>query len=372
MNSQTAQILYLLSCAVNNKTPNKENINTGDINTIYDIASRHMVSVAVAYALKSVGYEDNKTNEIILSSIRKTMLFDHAWKEIKEKLEQNAIWYMPLKGCVLKSLYPKYGMREFSDFDILIDPTRTKDVREIMENLGFTTNSFGVDNVDDYVKTPLLHFEMHHALLPSIDELVEQNAYYKNYQDKLINVRGYEKGFTPEDFYLFMIAHEYKHYIRGGTGLRSLLDTYVFLRSQKLDAAILSENVMKLGIERFERSNKQLAFHMLEDNKLTETDEEILKYMMSSGTYGTVAHNVQNKITNNRWSKSQYIIHRFSVPFSEKVVEYNSFSSRYPLFYKYKILLPFLPFYRIILAILSGRFISEARAIKKANTKRQK
>ena len=32
-----------------------------------------------------------------------------------------------------------------------------------------------------------------------------------------------------------MIVHEYKHYSGGGTGLRSLLDTYVYLRKVPLD-----------------------------------------------------------------------------------------------------------------------------------------
>ena len=133
----------------------------------------------------------------------------------------------------MKEYYPKYGMREMSDHDILFDASRAEDVRTMMERLGFRAEHFGTGNHDCYYKKPVLNFEMHRALFgPDHDEKLY--AYYKDTKNRLIG-DGWEKHFSPEDFYPYMTAHEYKHYSVSGTGLRSLLDTYVYLKKEQLD-----------------------------------------------------------------------------------------------------------------------------------------
>ena len=128
-----------------------------------------------------------------------------------------------------------------------------------------------------------------------------------------------------------MIAHESKHYSAGGTGLRSVLDTYVFLSKVSLDMEYVEAEAEKLGIRDFEKENRSLAMRLFGGGELTAADREMLEYILSSGTYGTAVHKVENK-----------------------------------LFYQHKVLLPFLPFYRTIRAIRNGRLRSEASAIRKA------
>lgn len=45
--------------------------------------------------------------------------------------------------------------------------------------------------------------------------------------------------------------------------------------------------------------------------------------------------------------------------------DYELFAAEYPLFYKNRILIPFLPFYRIILAAKSGKLAIEWKTIRK-------
>ena len=127
---------------------------------------------------------------------------------------------MPLKGSLLKDLYPRYGMRQMSDNDILFDSSRAEDVRQIMESMGFTTKHFGHGNHDVYFKKPVSNFEMHTSIINRNNERMFE--YYRNVKERLIkndnDACGYH--FSDEDFYIFMIAHEYKHYTGGGTGLR--------------------------------------------------------------------------------------------------------------------------------------------------------
>ena len=55
-------------------------------------------------------------------------------------------------------------MRQMSDVDILFDASHANDVKEALESLGYTTESFGKGNHDVYHKEPVSNFEMHRDL----------------------------------------------------------------------------------------------------------------------------------------------------------------------------------------------------------------
>ena len=288
--------------------------------------------------------------------------------DVKKELEEAGIWYMPLKGAVLKELYPKCSMREFSDHDILFDASRADDVKAIMERLGFTAEYFGTNNHDCYYKNPCLSFEMHRSLFGHRHD-EKLYAYYQHVEERLLGDSS-EKHFSPEDFYVYFLAHEYSHYSGGGTGLRSLMDTYVYLSKTRLDMNYVEAELEKLGILEFEKQNRSLSFHLYGGETLTASDQDMLDYILSSGTYGTethrMTHRIQKKIRENRWSKIRYMLDRFSVPISRKNLKYANYTKTYPFFYRHKTLLPLLPFYRIFRAIQSGRFKTEAKAVKDA------
>ena len=362
--STAKDLIYLVSCAVNEKKPDTDRIRCMDLDAVYALASRHMLTAAAAFALESAGYTDRRSGTAIAAAMRKTVLFDKEWGEIREKLEEAGIWYMPLKGAVVKAMYPRYGMREFSDHDILFDAAYAGDVKTIMEGLGYTAGHFGINHHDCYYKPPVLNFEMHRALFaPGHEEKLYE--YYRDPGKRLIRGSGCARCFTPEDFYLYLLAHEYKHYVISGTGLRSLLDTYVYLRKQPLDMAYVAAEAEKMGIADFEEKNRSLSLHLFSGAALTDADQEMLAYMLASGTYGTLIHRVQNRMRRNDWGRLQYMLNRFFVPVSRKNKDYPAYAGAYPFFYKYKILLPFLPFYRTFRAMKAGRFAAEAAAIKK-------
>ncbi|MBQ3413161.1 MAG: nucleotidyltransferase family protein [Oscillospiraceae bacterium] len=166
---------------------------------------------------------------------------------------------MPLKGSVLKDLYPIYGMRQMSDNDILIDSFREAEVKKVMEDLGFEAVSYGKGNHDVYHKQPVSNIEIHTSLfVPSHNKAIYE--YYRSVEEKLMPKEGFERKFSDEDFYIYMIAHEYKHYTNSGTGIRSLLDVYVFLRKHEddLDKNYIDSELKKLGLEIFENDNRDL------------------------------------------------------------------------------------------------------------------
>ena len=361
---ETQNLIYLISCAVNGVKPDPERVAGMDLDAIFSLASRHMLAATVAPALKAAGIQDKRFAKALEHSALKSSTMDMEMVALFAELDAAEIWHMPLKGTVLQHLYPVYGMRQMSDHDILFDAERAKDVKSIMERLGFSTEYFDEGNHDVYHKEPVSNFEMHRELFgPSHDEKLYE--YYKDVQNRLLG-EGYEKHLSPEDFYLYVTAHEYKHYTGGGTGLRSVLDTYVYLQKTKLDMDYVTAEAEKLGMAEFEAANRSLAQHLFSGGELTAADKEMLEYILSSGVYGTIGHRVENTMSKHGWGKIGYALNRFFVPVSRKNKDYTAYADMYPLFYKYKILLPLLPFYRTFRSMKAGRFKAEASAIKNA------
>ena len=360
---ETQNLIYLISCAANGVKPDPERVAGMDMDAIYTLASRHMLAATVAPALKAAGIQDKRFAKALEHSALKNSTMDMEMDALFAELDAAGIWHMPLKGIVLQHLYPIYGMRQMSDHDILFDANRAKDVKSIMEGLGFSAEYFGTGNHDVYHKEPVINFEMHRELFGSSQEKLYE--YYKDVEKRLLG-NGYEKYLSPEDFYLYVTAHEYKHYTGNGTGLRSVVDTYVYLQKTKLDMDYVTAEAEKLGMVEFEAANRSLAQHLFSGGKLTEADRQMLEYILSSGVYGTFAHWVENTMSKHGWGKIGYALNRFFVPVSRKNKDYAAYAGRYPLFYKYKILLPLLPFYRTFRAMKAGRFQAEAKAIKNA------
>ena len=335
-------MIYLAGCAVNDTIPDANRVRSMNLENLYRAANRHLLTAITAMALEVAGIKDGAFTQAKGKAIRKVAAMDADMIELFNRFDRMGIWYMPLKGSVLKDYYPAYGMRQMSDHDILFDSSRIDDVKSIMKSMGFSCKSFGTGVHDTYHKEPVINFEMHRALFApaSGDRLCD---YYLNTKDRLVKDEGtgYRYHFSSEDFYIYMIAHEYKHYSAGGTDLRSLLDTYVYISKcgDKLDWKYITSEVQKLGIADFERQNRSLALHLFSNTALTDAEQEMLSYIISSGTYGTVEHSVENAIR-KVGSKGRYLVSRLFLPM--EIVK-----TWYPFFYRYKVFLPVLCLYRI-------------------------
>ena len=365
-------VIYLCRSAINGVTADKGRVENMNLEQLYQAAYRHLLTGITAMALEAAGIRDKAFIQAKGKAIRKVAMFDVERVAVLQALEKAGIWYMPLKGSVLKGYYPRIGMRQMADNDILYDVSRSSDVRTIMESLGFTTVMYVQNNYnhDHYDKEPVCNFEMHRALFaPASGEALFD--YYLNVKDRLVKDEGNAYGyhFTDEDFYIYITAHEYKHYSGSGTGLRSILDTYVFLKrfEDKLDWNYIAGEVEKLGITDFERQNRSLAMHLFSDEAITPEDEAMLLYIIGSGTYGNRRNYVGNQIQKlgGGWKgKLIYLKNRIFLPMQ-------SVESGYPFFYRHKFLLPVLCVWRIIkgLTIRRSMVISEFKALMKYNAK---
>lgn len=315
-----ADMIYLTACAINNKKPRQERIDKLDLTKLFEVCQQHILTACVAYALESAGVKDSDFTQAKEKAIRKNILLDVERGDILRKLEAEKIWYMPLKGALLHNWYPKLGMRQMADNDILVDRDKMTEVHDVFLNSGYKCEYYGHFNQDVYFKQPVMNFEMHSSLFSSA-HIGNLYGYFNNIKERLIKDKNNNYGyhFRDEDFYLFMIVHEYKHFTDGGTGVRSLVDTYIFLRKFKstLDWTYLNTEFEKLGIADFERSNRELAIKVFSLKQLTIEDKKLLDYFVTSGTYGNIENALKNSIKyRGKGSKLGYMMYRLFPPMS--------------------------------------------------------
>ena len=136
-------LVYLAACAVNGQVPEKSRTEGMDLSLVYEAAQNHKLAAAAGMALESAGIRNGAFVQAVAKAMRKNALLDADRAELTRKLEEAGIWYMPLKGAILKDLYPRYGMREMADNDILVDAARAQDVGRIMQELGFEVKEAG-------------------------------------------------------------------------------------------------------------------------------------------------------------------------------------------------------------------------------------
>lgn len=361
---QAYDMIYLVKCAINGETPDKAKVDGMNMNALFEVCQQHILTACSAYALESAGVQDHDFTQAKEKAIRKNILLDAERVKILKRLESEKIWYMPLKGALLKDLYPKLGMRQMSDNDILCDSNYRARIKKIMLDMGFTCEHYGEGNDDAYFKPPVCNFEMHSELfiVTHVGKLYE---YYEDVKQRLVRdeVNAYGYHFRTEDFYLYITAHEYKHYARGGTGVRSLVDIYVFLRKfhDMLDWSYINAELAKLEIADYEKQNRELAMKLFQGQELSEEECERLDYYIFSGTYGTFNNRFKNLIDEKgQGSKGRYIWKRVFPPMEH-------YKDWFPWAYRHKILIPIAWLYRPIKGLMFRRkeLIAEFKYLKR-------
>ncbi len=311
-------LIYLLACSVNGIAPDTARVQAMDLEKLYRLAKFHSVRGAVCIALKRADIEDKQFNQAYKKAVRKNIYLDMERTAIIDDFEKQGIWYMPLKGSVLKDLYSENGMREMADNDMLFDADKQEQSKEIMLAHGYTAEHYGVSNHDVYHKLPVLNFELHTALFG----VAHAEPLYKYYADVKRLLRkdegnSYGYHFSDEDFYVYITAHEWKHYNDSGTGIRSLLDCYVYCKNKgdTLDWDYITEQTKRLEIADFEQERRELAVKVFSSDTLpdlTESEQEMLMYYLTAGTYGTFDNAIKKKLKDQ--SKLSFWVHSIFIP----------------------------------------------------------
>lgn len=382
------EMLYLSACALHQVKPDFSQVSQMDLKNVYYASRRHGMVSIVCMALEDAGAFGQMDPSLAKNwkeekekAIRKNVLLDAERGQILGEMEKMGIWYVPLKGILLQSLYPKYGMRQMSDNDILYGVDGQKQLIAMMKKRGYKVDTNPGAAHDIFTKPPIYNYEMHKILFSKADGM-EGYRYYQAIEKKLVKDTQTKYGyhFTDEDFYIYQTAHTHKHYVHSGTGLRSLMDAYVYIRKkgESLDWDYTKGELAKLGIAEFEQQSRELAQkifgepHLPGTVQLTAGEREMFAFFSNSGTYGNMQNWVDHSLQGmqpqgdafGRASKRQYLRKRL-------FPDLEWFQECYPFFARHKILIPFFILCRMARGAVFRRkqIVSEIQALRNAGKK---
>ena len=376
------QLLYLLACALHNKAADLNML--GEINhaKLYRIAQKHLLGAITcmaleqAQALPSNSEQRKQWLEAKNKAIRKNVLLRNELQALSAELESAHIWHIPLKGSIIQDWYPQFGMREMSDVDVLFDPAFRADVRRLFEKRGYTTKLYNINHEDVYEKQPVYLFEMHISLFGEINEqnLVETFNHFEQYAHNVGDML-YRKELDTNSFYCYFVAHSFMHYSAHGTGLRTLLDFYVVNQQlkNKLDPKRIAHILNSIGAYAFEQELQKLTTGLFGGTQanvleaLSEKQLSLLSQFCDSAAFGNTQHFIDQQLAmlakengNTGFSiKAKYLIKRL---FPNRTW----CKERYPLVYKYPVLLPAFWIWRFVRkGLLDKQAFRELTALSK-------
>lgn len=354
---------------------NEENSQKIYIGRIYYIAKKHNLVSIMAQAMEKLGFESDsdiwkrwlkEKNQLIYKSV----LMDVEREAIQDFFEKNNIWYILLKGMVIRKYYPAPELREMADNDILFDNKYSKEVYEFMTARGYKSDDYNKGYHDEYLKPPAYNFEMHRQLVSS-KERPKWYEYYKDVKSILIkdtnenretaansesNNTSNQFYFSDNDFYVYFIVHTYKHFLNSGMGLRTVLDVYLYVSNlqEKLDFDYIEEQLKKLDAYDFEQTFRSIAFKMFDENledrkwwnSFDAQEQEMLSYILDAGTYGNLENSVAHKMGYTKGEKKK-ASDKVKYIFRRLFLSMDTIEEFFPFFYKHKWAIPFLYIYRI-------------------------
>ncbi|MBQ3045696.1 MAG: nucleotidyltransferase family protein [Clostridia bacterium] len=294
---------------------------------LYNLSQKHDLAHLAGYALDKnnllpVSTVSDKFREQVMTAVFLYESLEFDFSEICRVLEEARTKFIPLKGSVLKNLYPQPWMRTSCDIDILVHKEDLEKVTELFEKKsGFVKVSASLHDIT--FRTPggnlvELHFDL-------IEEGRSQNAaeilgrVWEFSYPKEKN--GYLYRMNDEMFLLYHIAHIAKHFESGGCGIRSFLDLGIMLDKSQIWSGQAEELLEKSGLLVFAKAVRNLCevwFFGGEHNTVTLRMQE---YIMSSGTFGTKSRKLAAR-QGRTGGKFRYILSRIFLPFDELKLQF--------------------------------------------------
>lgn len=261
-------------------------------------------------------------------------------EELYNLFEANGIDYLPLKGCILRPMYPAPELRSMGDIDILIKAQQYKHIRPLLMAHGFhegyeSDHEYGWDKND-------VHIELHKRLIPSYNK--DYYAYYgEGWQLAMPTISSHRYELSVENTYIYIVTHYAKHYRDVGAGIRQALDLYVYRKAcPHMDENYIQEKLKLLQLERFHANTIHMLDVWFSGAADTEATKLITERLFASGPFGTHENHLQsvmlkqiNHFGSLRKAKIAGWVRRVFLP-------YDSMCRLFPVLKKWPVLLPAL------------------------------
>lgn len=355
MNIQQRGIIALVKSALNNVSYElPREFSPGDI---VNIAHKHQIAPLIYYGAINCGFEKNseEMKKLFEKSFPLAILDEHqrtALDELFSAFETNGIEYLPLKGAVLKSLYPKPEMRTMSDIDILIKTQQYEIIKNVMLQLDFNEK---VESDHEFIwDKSNLCIELHKRLIPSYNK--DYYAYFGDGWKFAERCTGFRYTMKDEAFFIHLITHFAKHYRDSGIGIKHVVDIWVFKNAKPdLDLKYVKSELKKMRLCEFFENIEKLLEVWFGDADETPITKLISDEIFHSGVYGTADDAETSKILRKAQQKKSFagvkIVSRIKTVF----LPYGQMCEKYSFLKKACVFLPIMWIVRLFHVLIFKR-----------------
>lgn len=283
---------------------------------VLSLAKDHDVLHLAAIGLKENGLlpDGDPAGQSIFKAVFRYERLQYDYEALCRVLEEKEIPFLPLKGAVLRELYPEPWMRTSCDVDVLVQPKDLSRAEQALtEELSFVKTESGIHDVT--LKAPSgSHLELHFDLVEEDVAADAAGLLSRVWEHASSRNGGFFYEMTPAYFMLYHIAHMAKHFEHGGCGIRPLLDLWLLNRRGEWSAETKTL-LEKAGLLAFAENMSLLSKIWLEDLPHTELTRRLEEFLLCGGVYGST----QNRVSlhrERRGGKLGYLLSRAFVPTS--------------------------------------------------------
>lgn len=348
-------MLSLCRAALQGEKSDRLPQNDQELEQLYACAHHHDMAHIVSLMLYRAGVLDSKSK--IGAKLQKAQLlavyrYEHQRVELERTcrvLEEAGIPHLPLKGSVVRLLYPEPWMRTSTDIDVLVhaeDIPRAEKL--LMQKLEYQRQNRAVRHDISLYSPSGVHIELHF-------DLIEQDRNEKVaaiLQDVWSNARvavgcHYRYVMTGEMFYFYHIAHMAKHFAVGGCGVRSLMDLWLLEQQAEFDVKARDELLARAGLATFASALRKVSVSWFSGEDIDDLGQRVGNYIMRGGTFGDISNHVTIQYMKKK-DKRQYVITRIFMPYEQLINTYPSLEGRRYLTFFYQI-------WRIVRGVFCGK-----------------
>jgi hypothetical protein len=339
-----------------------EKLSEKEISALYALSKKHDAAHLVGMALERQGLLP-KESEIAKKFKKQQMIamlrqerMDYELSEIRRVFEEAGIRFLPLKGAVLRSLYPAPWLRTSCDIDVLVDEEALDAcVTLLCERLGYEA-----ENQRNYHDISLhapsgVHLELHFSILEHMAQIDGELSRVWEFATP-ISEGAFEHRLTNEYLLFHTVAHMAYHFRHGGCGIRPLLDLFLVHEKLTVDEAVLRAHLSACSLEAFYESVVALSRVWFGDAEPTELTAAMQEFLLSGGVYGSLENRV-SVAQGVQGSKKKYLLRRIFLPYDDLCLQY-------PVLRKHRLLTPICEVRRWFRILFGGRVRRSVREIR--------
>ena len=317
MNTKIRDRLFMvIRKAMDIEVPNIE-LSVEECNAIMQIGERQSIQLIIYRGFKLLNLSEDclkQFDRLMLKNAYKYIKRNEELNSITRALDNDGIPYIPLKGAVIKQLYPEPELRTSSDIDVLV---REKDLDNAVKAVETTTDfKFESRNYHDVqMRVPGTVLEMHFSIkenMANIDKLLSRAWDFAKSTGS-----GARCAFTPEFQIFHVIAHMSYHMVHGGLGIRPFLDLWLLRNKTEFEEETVRKMCEECGILTFYEKSCRLVDAWMEGRAIPEELASFEEYCLNGGAFGSAESVNASRMRNEQ--KGGYVLKRLLV--SREVLE---------------------------------------------------